>query len=294
MKKIVFRGVATALVTPFLNGEIDFASLGRLIDSQIEAGINALVICGTTGEAATLSESERISLFEFSAERTASRVPLIFGTGSNNTRTAIKYAKIAERMGASAQLSVTPYYNKGTEGGIIAHYKEITSATELPTILYNVPSRTGVNLSLSAIEELSRIESVVGIKEASDSVDRLTSLATLSDDIALYSGNDSQIYPTLALGGLGVISVISNVMPRTVCRLTESFFRGDAQTALAIQKQLLPFITLMFKETNPSPIKYAMSCLSLCGDELRLPLTVPREDTKQKIKEAVERYRDLL
>ena len=294
MKKIVFRGVATALVTPFKNDEIDFDSLDRLIEAQISSGIDAIVIAGTTGEGSTLSEDERIRLFDFAAERIYGRAPLILGTGSNDTKTAVKYAKIAQRVGADATLSVTPYYNKGTERGVIEHYKRIAEATELPTILYNVPSRTGVNLSLCAIEELATLENIVGIKEASDSLDRLTSLAALSDKITIYSGNDSQIYPTLALGGEGVISVASNIIPRTICALTESFFSGDVRDALEIQKRILPFISVLFAETNPTPVKYAMSQRGLCESEVRLPMTKPTESTKAKIKEALDIYRDLL
>lgn len=294
MKKTVFRGAASALVTPFRDGEMDLCALGELIEFQIASGIDALVIAGTTGEGSTLSPKERERLFAFSVERVAKRVPLICGTGSNDTKTAIKYTKIAQRVGADATLSVTPYYNKGTERGIIEHYKRIIDETELPTILYNVPSRTGVNLSLSAIEELSELPNIVGIKEASDSLDRLTSLSILTDKLALYSGNDSQIYPTLALGGMGVISVASNIMPRTLSELTRRYFEGNTAGALELQKRLLPFISLLFSETNPSPIKYAMSLLGYCKSEPRLPLTEPAPLTKQKIKEALDMYRDLL
>ena len=287
MKKIVFRGVATALVTPFRDGELDLAAAERLIERQIEAGIDALVICGTTGECATLSEAERISLFECAASVNAARVPLIFGTGSNDTRQAVKYSKIAERMGASASLAVTPYYNKGTESGIVRHFLEIANSADLPTILYNVPSRTGVNLSISAIEELAKADNIVGIKEASDSIDRLTALSVLSEKIALYSGNDSQIYPTLSLGGLGVISVVSNAFPNAVKRITESYFRGDTAGSLSSQKEILAFTSLMFAETNPSPVKYALSVMGLCEEELRLPLTPPSDAVKKKINESL-------
>lgn len=294
MKKIVFRGTATALVTPLCQGRIDLKSFERLCALGIESGVDALVIAGTTGECATLSDEERILLFERAQRINEGRVPLIFGTGSNDTRTAVKLTKIAERMGASAALSVTPYYNKGTEDGIIAHYSAIAESTDLPTILYNVPSRTGVDLSLSAIEKLSEAENIVGIKEASDSVDRLTALSALSDKLALYCGNDSQIYACLSLGGLGVISVLSNIIPRTVSELTEAYFSGDTKRALTLQQKLLPLVRVMFAETNPSPIKYALSLKELCDEELRLPLAPPKEITKKKIKEALEKYRDLL
>ena len=294
MKNTVFRGVATAMITPLCDGKIDYGALERLFEIQIECGVDALVIAGTTGECSTLSEEERVSLFEFSARMARGRIPLILGTGSNSTATAVKYAKIAERIGGCAYLSVTPYYNKGTERGIISHYLEIARATEMPIILYNVPSRTGVNLSLAAIEELAECESIVGIKEAQDSIDRLTALSALSDKIALYSGNDSQIYPTLALGGAGVISVVSNVMPRAVLGITRAYFSGDVRLSYERQISLLPFAAAMFLETNPTPIKHAMKLSGLCDDEVRLPLTRPSEDTMRKIKEALDKHRDLL
>ena len=281
MKNLIFSGVATALVTPFKNGEIDFPSLSGIIDFQLKSDIDAIVALGTTGEASTLSEYERYKLYEFAAERVNGKVPLIFGTGSNDTKKSIEYTKRAEKTGADAILAVTPYYNKGTEEGIIQHYKSIANSTNLPIILYNVPSRTGVNLSISAIEELADEENIVAIKEASDSTDRLTAISVLSDKITLYSGNDSQIYPTLSLGGMGVISVLSNALPCETLKITKSFFSGDYEGSLKAQKTLLPKINALFKETNPSPIKYVMSLLGFSTDEMRLPLTTPSEKTKE-------------
>ena len=283
VKKEIFRGTATALITPFRDGEIDYDCLGRLIDIQISAGIDALVIGGTTAEAATLTDEERYRLFEFSAERIDKKTKLIFGTGTNDTRVAIKHSKFAERVGCDGLLLVTPYYNKGTEGGIEKHYLSIAESVDLPTLLYNVPSRTGVNLGFNLISRLADHPNIVGIKEASDSTDRLVTLAAISDKIALYSGNDSQVLPALALGGLGVISVISNLLPSETKDMTDAYFSGNLARAREIQFRLLPIIQAMFMETNPSPIKYAMSLRGLCSPELRLPLSEPRESTKREI-----------
>ena len=283
VKKEIFRGTATALITPFRNGEIDYDCLGRLIDMQIDAKIDCLVIGGTTAEAATLTDEERYRLFEFSAERIEGKTRLIFGTGTNDTRVAIKHSKFAEKVGCDGLLLVTPYYNKGTECGIEKHYLSIAESVELPTLLYNVPSRTGVNLGFNLISRLADHPNIVGIKEASDSTDRLVTLASMSDKITLYSGNDSQVLPTLALGGLGVISVISNLLPRETKEMTDAYFGGNSARAREIQFRLLPLIQAMFMETNPSPIKYAMSLRGLCSPELRLPLSEPRESTKIEI-----------
>ena len=287
VKKEIFRGTATALITPFRDGEIDYDCLGRLIDMQIGAKIDCLVIGGTTAEAATLSDDERYRLFEFSAERIDKKTRLIFGTGTNDTRVAIKHSKFAEKVGCDGLLLVTPYYNKGTEGGIEKHYLSIAESVDLPTLLYNVPSRTGVNLGFNLITRLSEHPNIVGIKEASDSADRLVTLASMTDKIALYSGNDSQVFPTLALGGLGVISVISNLLPRETKEITDAYFNGDFARSRELQFTLLPLIRAMFMETNPSPIKYAMSLRGLCSPELRLPLSEPRESTKNEIKRLI-------
>ena len=282
-KKEIFRGTATALITPFRDGEIDFEALGRLIEMQISAGIDCLVIGGTTAEAATLSDAERYRLFEFSAERISGRTRLIFGTGTNDTRVAKSHSRYAESVGCDGLLLVTPYYNKGTEPGIEKHYLSIAESVNLPIILYNVPSRTGVNLGFNLLERLSEHQNIVGIKEASDSTDRLVRLASMSSSLALYSGNDSQIFPTLSLGGFGVISVISNLLPKETTEITDLYFSGQVERSREIQFNLLPLISAMFLETNPAPIKYAMSKMGLCSPELRLPLSEPRESTKREI-----------
>ena len=292
-KKLVFKGAATALVTPFIDGEIDYKSLSGLIEMQIAGGIDALVIGGTTAEAATLSDDERHRLFSYARERVDGRTRLIFGTGTNDTRVALRHTKYAEKIGCDGVLLVTPYYNKGTESGIEKHYLNIAESVDLPTILYNVPSRTGVNLGINLLSRLGEHPNIVGIKEASDSVDRLMALSQLGESLYLYSGNDSQIYPTLALGGMGVISVMSNIIPVATVKICRDYFDGAFKSALDLQLKLLPFIRTLFLETNPAPIKYAMSERGLCLSEMRLPLSKPRESTREEIIKRLGEIADL-
>ena len=287
-KEMIFKGVGTALITPFKNGRIDFNALEGIIEKQIESDVAALIIGGTTGEAATLSDVERYTLFEFAREKINGRAKTVFGTGTNDTRAAVRHTKRAEEIGCDGVLVVTPYYNKGTFRGVTKHYEEIAASTALPLILYNVPSRTGVNLTLDQLRELSRIENVVAIKEAGDSMDRYVSLSALTDSLGLYAGNDSQIYTTLALGGLGVISVISNVLPRLAVEICDRFFAGEYNKAKELQLTALPLISALFTETNPAPVKYAMSRLGLCENELRLPLMTVSESTEKSVDSALE------
>ena len=293
-KQLPFSGTATALITPFSGGEIDYASLHKIIEQQIRCGIRALVIGGTTGEAATLSDAEREQLYRFSIDTIGKRATVILGTGTNDTRLAVSHTRLAERLGADAVLCVTPYYNKGTHRGIVEHYRTLAAATHLPMILYNVPSRTGVNLTTDILSELASVENIVGIKEASDSLDRLVALsATFKDSLYLYSGNDSQYYPTLALGGKGIISVASNLVPHEMEEIYRAFTEGDHALSKARADALLPLFRALFLETNPSPIKYAMHLLGLCTDEVRLPLSGVSETTKAEI-ERVMRTMGLL
>ena len=286
-KKTVFRGTATALVTPFCNGEIDFTALARLIDIQIQSGITALVIGGTTGEAATLSDGERYDLYKFCAECIRGRAKMILGTGTNDTRVAIQHTKEAERLGADGALVVTPYYNKGTASGLAAHYEAIAAATDIPLILYNVPSRTGVNIGLDVLERLARLDNIVGIKEASDSHDRLVRVAAFGDDLPLYAGNDSATYTVLSLGGAGVISVVSNICPDLMREISDSYFAGRTEESLLAQIKLLPLIEAMFVETNPAPVKYALSRLELCREEMRLPMQEISGISREKVERAL-------
>ena len=292
-KRIIFKGASTALVTPFIDGEIDYQALGRLIEMQIEANIGALVIGGTTAEAATLSDEERYKLYTFAKGKIAGRTRLILGTGTNDTRVALAHTKFAEQLGCDGVLLVTPYYNKGTELGIEKHYLTIAESTDLPIIVYNVPSRTGVNLGINLLDRLANHPNIVGLKEASDSTDRLVSLADFGDRLRLYAGNDSQIFPTLSLGGFGVISVMSNIIPRETVELCRNCFDGRTKEALDAQLRLLPFIRSLFAETNPAPIKYAMKLRNLCRSDVRLPLYEPRDSTKELIKTELSKISEL-
>ncbi len=297
-KKLLFYGAGTALVTPFSGGEIDFEALSRLIDFQLGAEIDALIIGGTTGEAATLSDSERYALFDFCSRRVKGRVPLIYGTGTNDTKKAIEHTINAKRLGADGALVVTPYYNKGTRDGIVRHYTSIAECTDMPIILYNVPSRTGVNLSLGVIEELKAIPNIVGIKEAEDSSERLVSLSRLGGRLPLYAGNDSAAYSVLSLGGAGVISVISNFLPATMAALCRLYKEGKGKEALELQLGLLPIIKAIFAETNPVPIKYLLSekregfPSPSISPEVRLPLAEAMPETRKIIDEELYRLRD--
>ncbi len=286
-KQVIFRGCATALITPFSDGRIDYQSLEAIIEGQIERGISALVIGGTTGEAATLSDFERYSIFEFCREKAAGRAKLIFGTGTNDTRAALRHTRRASEIGCDGVLVVTPYYNKGTEDGIYEHYKAISDETDLPVLLYNVPSRTGVNLSRATLDRLAALPGIVGIKEAADSADRIVSLCEYGEDLAVYTGSDSQIYTNLALGGAGVISVVSNPYPGYFSELCRLFDAGDRQSSLKMQIAALPLIRALFLETNPAPVKYLMAKLGLCKNELRLPLAPANNATRAAIDELV-------
>ena len=285
----IFRGVATALITPFLGGKIDFDALASLIERQISAGIDALVVGGTTGEAAVLDDEERYELYQRANEIIGGRVPLILGTGTNDTRVAIRHTRAAECIGCDAVLLVTPYYNKGTEEGLYQHYRAIVESTSLPAILYNVPSRTGVNLPLSVVRRLAELDRVVGIKEAAGSAERLAELATV-DGLTLYAGNDAETYQVLSLGGSGVISVVSNLYPEDMVRLCRLYDEGRYAEALKLEGQLLPLIRAMFLETNPAPIKYAMWRRGLCSSEMRLPMWAPTAATRNAIDLAMEEY----
>ena len=293
MKKAqVFTGVATALVTPFRRGEIDYGTLKRLIERQIEAGIDALVIGGTTGEAATLSTKERYSLFEHAKEYASDRCKLIFGTGTNDTRAAVSHTEFASDLGCDGVLVVTPYYNRGTKDGLVRHYERIASVSRQPVILYNVPSRTGTNLDLKLLLRLSKIENIAAIKEASDSTDRLTALSVFGEELWLYAGNDSQIYTTLSLGGLGVISVVSNLYPKQTMDICKQFFASNREESLKTQQKLLPVINSLFLETNPAPVKYAMYRAGLCPSEMRLPMWLPTRSTRRKLECAIASFEE--
>lgn len=288
-KRVIFEGVGTALATPFRQNEIDYPSLFHMIDLQIESGVHALIIGGTTGEAATLDDTERERLYTESASYINGRCRLIFGTGTNDTRKAKEHARMAKHIGCDGILVVTPYYNKGTKDGIVNHYLQIADSSDIPILLYNVPGRTGVNLSIEQIHALSECERIVGIKEASDSAERLVALSAI-EDLSLYAGNDSQFYTVLSLGGAGVISVASNLVPGHFTSLFAHFSGGDRSAALREQKVLLPLIEALFLETNPAPLKYALGILGLCSPEIRLPLSLPTEATQKRIDKEINQF----
>lgn len=272
-RKPVFTGVCTALITPFRDGKIDFEALSGLIEFQIDGGVDALLINGTTGESATLTDAEKREIISFAVSEVGGRVPIIAGTGSNDTKKAVELSKFAYDVGADACLAVTPYYNKASEVGLIKHYEAIVDATEIPIILYNVPSRTGVNIPLSVYERLSEHKNIVAVKEANPSVSDFARLsARCGKNLDLYSGNDDLILPCLSLGGNGIISVISNALPRQTGDICRLWFGGKIKEATELQLKLLPLTNALFCEVNPIPIKALLSHLGFCKEEYRLPL----------------------
>lgn len=277
-KQTVFKGVATALITPTTPAGIDYASFKRLIDWQIECGINALVICGTTGEGSTTSDYEHREALRFAVETVAGRVPVISGTGSNDTAYAIDLTKYACSIGCDAMLVVTPYYNKATQNGLVAMYNAIADASTKPLILYNVPSRTGINIEPATYLKLAEHPNIAAVKEANSNICKIVQAAALlRGKMDIYSGNDDQIVPILSLGGKGVISVLSNILPRETVAICDKFFAGDVAGSAKLQLDYLPLINALFSEVNPIPVKAAMAAMGFCENYLRLPLT-PMED----------------
>lgn len=291
-KHIVFKGCATALVTPFTEeNAVDFEELRKLIDFQILEGVDALVICGTTGESATLSLEEKKEILKFAVQMNRKRVPIIAGTGGNNTKDSIQLSKYAEKIGVDALLLVTPYYNKTTQAGLIHHFTAIAQNTKLPIILYNVPSRTGVNIEPQTYLELAKIDNIVGVKEASGNISQVATIASLcKDNLTIYSGNDDQIVPILSLGGLGVISVLSNLYPRYVHHMVLDYLNGDLSKALNAQLSANELNRLLFCEVNPIPIKYAMNYIGFHCGKPRLPLVELSETYREKLGNAVHEF----
>ena len=293
MKKVIFEGCATALVTPFTqNGEkVDFLAYQNLIDEQINAGIDALVVLGTTGEPSTMTQEECDDVVKFAINHINGRVPVIVGAGSNSTKQAINKCIRYEQLGADALLVVTPYYNKCTQSGLISHYTQIAKATSLPIILYNVPGRTGVNLLPKTILELSKLENIVAVKEASGNIEQISEIKRLCrDDIQVYSGDDGLTLPILAVGGIGVISVASNVVPKKMTQLCSTFFDGEITRSREIQFELNPLIKSLFLEVNPIPVKTALSMLGKMSGTLRLPLSDMQQDNIEKLKIELEKF----
>ena len=278
MKKTIFTGAATAIVTPMTAEGVDYEQFGRLIDWQIDNGIDAIVVAGTTGEGSTLTDAEHKEVIRYCVQRVGGRVPVIAGTGSNDIAYAIALTKYACEVGADAMLLVTPYYNKATQKGLIASFTAIADASTKPCILYNVPSRTGCNLLPATVAELAKHPNIVGIKEASGNISQIAQVAHLcGDSIDIYSGNDDQIVPVMSLGGKGVISVLSNLMPAETSRICHDYLEGNTAAATAMQLQLLPLVDALFCEVNPIPVKAAMAAMGFGDNYLRLPLT-PMEE----------------
>lgn len=292
MKDVIFKGCGTALVTPFTDdGEVDFETLRKLIDFQILEGVDSLIICGTTGESATLSTEEKKEIIKFAVQITRRRVPIIAGTGSNNTKTSIELSKYAQSVGADGLLIVSPYYNKTTQAGLIKHYSSIAQSIDIPIILYNVPSRTGLNIEPITCLELSKIKNIVAIKEASSNISQVAQIAHLcKDNLHIYSGNDDQVIPILSLGGIGVISVLSNLYPKYVHNMVYNYLDGNLSKALNMQLDSLDLINSLFCEVNPIPVKYAMSHVVLNCGKTRLPLVEPSEENKERVLNSIKNF----
>ena len=284
MKKTIFKGAATAIVTPLTKDGIDYEQFGRLIDWQIEEGIDAIVVCGTTGEASTLTDEEHRDAIAYAVKKVNGRVPVIAGTGSNDTAYAIELTQFACEAGADAILLVTPYYNKATQKGLIESFRAVADISTKPIILYNVPSRTGCNILPTTAAILAEHPNIVAIKEASGNISQIAELAALTrGKLDIYSGNDDQIVPIMALGGVGVISVLSNPMPKATAELCRKFFEGDIAGAAKMQLDFLPLINALFCEVNPIPVKAAMAAMGYCENYLRLPLTTMEPEHEAKL-----------
>ena len=285
MKNTVFKGMATALVTPMTStGAVDYDTMARFIDFQLESGINALVAVGTTGESATLTPEERKAVIRFTVQRVNGRVPVVAGVGTNNTLHVLDYTKSACDDGADALLVVTPYYNKATQNGLIAHYTKVADAAEKPVILYNVPSRTGCNLLPATVAALSEHSNIVGVKEASGNMSQVVDIiARCGDKIDVYSGEDGITVPMLSMGGAGCISVLSNVVPKESVEMCDRFFRGDVAGAAELQCKLLPLVNALFSEVNPIPAKAAVAAMGFGEEYVRMPLSILEDANRAKL-----------
>ena len=285
MKNPVFKGIGTALITPMTeSGAVDYAAMERLVQRQLEANIDALIVCATTGEAPTLKDDEHIEIIRFVASLAKGKTPIVAGTGSNYTDHAVEMSIMARDVGADALLCVTPYYNKCTQRGLIESYTKIADATELPMIVYNVPGRTGVNIKPATYEALADHPKIVGIKEANGDISSVVdTMARCGHKIDMYSGNDDQIVPILSMGGIGCISVLSNVLPAETKEITDKWFAGDVAGAAKLQLKYKPLVDALFSEVNPIPAKAAMAALGLCSDYARLPLTRMEENTRNNL-----------
>ena len=287
----LFTGAATALITPFKEGKIDYVSMGKLVEWQISQGIDGLVVCGTTGESSTLSDEEKIHLVKFVVDLTKGRVPVIAGSGSNATQQSVRLSKEMEKVGAAGLLIVTPYYNKCSEEGLIAHYTTIADQVNLPIIMYSVPSRTGVNISPGVVRQLSEHPNITAIKEASGNISQICESAShISDNFNIYSGNDDQTIPILSLGGIGCISTVSNIIPARFSKMIHSYLKGACQAAGKEQVTIKPLIDSIFTQVNPIPVKYALSLMGMCEPEYRLPLCIPNNKNQYLLYDILQEF----
>jgi len=289
----IFTGAGVAIVTPMKeNGDVNFEKLGEILEEQIKEGTDSIVICGTTGESSTLTHEEHLETIKYTIDKVNKRIPVIAGTGSNCTETAIYLSTEAEKYGADGVLLVTPYYNKATQKGLIEHYTKIANSIKIPVILYNVPSRTGINMQPKTVAYLAEhVENIVGIKEASGDIAQVAEMAALTrGKLDIYSGNDNQIVPLLSLGGKGVISVLSNVAPRFTHDMVEKYLNGDVKGSCDMQLDAMPLINALFSEVNPIPVKAAMNLMGMEVGPLRSPLTEMEEANKEKLKEEMVKF----
>jgi 4-hydroxy-tetrahydrodipicolinate synthase len=286
-KKLPFTGAGVAIITPFDGDKTNYDELGRIIEDQISGGTDAIIICGTTGEASTMPDAEHLAAIEYTVKKVAGRIPVVAGTGSNDTAHAIELSKKAEELGADAILSVTPYYNKASQKGLVTHFSAIANAITIPVILYNVPSRTGVSFGIDTLKELAKIENIVAIKEASGNISYTAKVAAEVPELYIYSGNDDMIVPILSLGGKGVISVLSNVMPKETHDICRYYFEGNVDRSRTLQLKLLDLINKLFIEVNPIPVKTAMNMLGYNAGNLRLPLCEMEPKNKEALKQAM-------
>ena len=291
MKEVIFEGCGTAIATPFTKDGVNFEEFGKLIEEQIKNEVDAIIVCGTTGESATMSEIEKKETIKFVVDKVAGRTKVVAGTGSNNTSSAIKMSKYAEEIGADGLLVVTPYYNKTTQKGLVAHYKAIADEVKLPIIMYSVPSRTGVNINPETCLELSKIDNIVAIKEASGNLSQIAKIASLcGDNLTIYSGNDDQVVPVLSVGGKGVISVLSNIMPKYTHDMVMNYLNGNTAEATKMQLDVIDLIEMLFIEVNPIPVKEALNIVGYDFGDPRLPLIPMTEANREKMKEVMKKH----
>ena len=288
MKKIIFKGCGTAIVTPFNEDGVNFEEFGKLIEDQIKGNVDSIIVCGTTGESSTMTIEERKETISYAVKKVNGRIPIIAGTGGNCTKSVIEFTKWAESAGVDGALIVTPYYNKTTQAGLVAHYTAIAKETSLPIIVYNVPGRTGMNITPATCKELSKIDNIVAIKEASGNLSQVAEIANLcGNELNIYSGNDDQITPILAVGGIGVISVLSNLAPKYTHDLIENFQNGNVSEAAKMQLKALPLVNALFCEVNPIPAKAALNMIGYDMGTPRLPLIEMSDSGKDTLRNAL-------